>query len=65
MVVFSVVQGRAGQGRVLEGQGLPKLKPEPQALPCLMPEAWPEGTLVQRFKLLKLSVQEQKWYLLR
>src|SRR5271168_2646329 len=45
---------RAGQGRVLEGQGLPKLEPEPQALPCLMPEAWPEGTLVQKCKLLNL-----------
>src|SRR5271155_4568447 len=42
------------QGRVLEGQGLPKLEPEPQALPCLMPEAWPEGTLVQKCKLLNL-----------
>src|SRR5271168_5378440 len=47
-----VVLCRARQGRVLEGQGLPKLEPEPQALPCLMPEAWPEGTLVQKCKLL-------------
>src|ERR1700678_3083970 len=50
----SLVASSVVQGWVLEGQGLPKLEPEPQALPCLMPEAWPEGTLVQKCKLLNL-----------